>query len=182
MGDAAEARWGELMRQAQAGEGNSYRQLFGQLKPVLTNYVMRRVKDVAKTEDIVQSILLRIHMSRDTYDPAKAFAPWMFTIARNLVIDHFRSETRYNASISLVDELPESPAEQEVSADAVRRFDSAYERLSKDQQQAIRLVKMEGKSMEAAAQEAGVSLTAFKVRAHRAYKAFRKALNGDEDE
>jgi RNA polymerase sigma-70 factor (ECF subfamily) len=55
-------------------------------------------------------------------------------------------------------------------------FARAFGRLTPPQRQALELLKIEGFSTEAAAARAGVSPVAFRVRAHRAYKALRRLL------
>ena len=52
-------------------------------------------------------------------------------------------------------------------------------RLPPAQREAFAMLKLDGMTLEAAAGRAGVSVGAFKVRAHRAYKALRKLIGGE---
>src|SRR5712692_642703 len=54
----------------------------------------------------------------------------------------------------------------------------ALAKLPRAQREAFAMLKLEGLSLEGAAERAGVSVGALKVRAHRAYKALRKLISG----
>src|SRR5438045_93946 len=47
-----------------------------------------------QSEDIVQDILLAVHLKRHTWDVSAPFAPWLFAIARNKLIDALRRRGR----------------------------------------------------------------------------------------
>src|SRR5277367_6363609 len=49
---------------------------------------------VHQSEDIVQDILFAVHLKRHTWDPNAPFAPWLFAIARNKLIDALRRRGR----------------------------------------------------------------------------------------
>ena len=50
----------------------------------------RAGQPVDQSEDIVQDILLAVHLKRHTWDIDAPFAPWLFAIARNKLIDALR--------------------------------------------------------------------------------------------
>ena len=52
----------------------------------------RAGQPVDQSEDIVQDILLAVHLKRHTWDANAPFAPWLFAIARNKLIDALRRE------------------------------------------------------------------------------------------
>jgi RNA polymerase sigma-70 factor (ECF subfamily) len=54
----------------------------------------------------------------------------------------------------------------------------ALAKLPRAQREAFAMLKLEGLSLEGAAERAGVSVGALKVRAHRAYKTLRKLISG----
>ncbi|HET9062038.1 MAG TPA: sigma-70 family RNA polymerase sigma factor, partial [Candidatus Binatia bacterium] len=132
-------------------------------------------------EDVTQDVLLTMHRVRHTYDPERPFEPWLFAIARSRLIDHLRRRRRVSAMEILTDNLPELA----VTSSAETAGDAAFEildRLPATQREAFSMLKLEGLTTEEAARRAGVSVSALKVRAHRAYKALRKALAAQSDE
>jgi len=167
----------EWMAAAQAGDQDAYRRLLETVQPVLARYVARRISSADAAQDVVQEILLTIHRVRHTYEPARPFEPWMYTIARSRVIDHLRRQKRISALEVMFDVLPEvASASGEVT---LERALEVLDRLPPSQREAFAMLKLEGLTTEEAAKRAGVSVSALKVRAHRAYGAVRKAFSGD---
>ncbi|MEZ7891103.1 MAG: RNA polymerase sigma factor [Candidatus Wallbacteria bacterium] len=68
-----------------------YEEYFGRIY----NYVFYRILHREYSEDIVSEIFLKVISNRDKFDSSKAlFSTWIFTIANNCVIDHFRKNSR----------------------------------------------------------------------------------------
>ncbi len=167
---------GRQMAAAQSGDEEAYRQLLETVTPMLIRYTQRYLSSPDAAEDVVQEILLSLHRVRHTYDPERPFEPWLYSIARSRVVDHLRRQRRISAVEVMLQVLPESTAETEMTADGAREV---LERLPPTQREALTLLKIEGLSLAEAARRAGVSVSALKVRAHRAYKVLKKALSGD---
>ncbi|RMF23763.1 MAG: sigma-70 family RNA polymerase sigma factor [Deltaproteobacteria bacterium] len=170
-------RLGELMKAAQAGDEVAYRELLDEIQPLLLRYVRRRVSSAESAEDIVQDALLTMHRVRHTYEPERPFEPWMYAIARSRVIDFLRKQRRISTLEVLFDTLPEvADAAAEITVEQAREV---FEALPAAQREAFAMLKLEGLSTEEAAERAGVSVSALKVRAHRAYNTIKKAFSGD---
>lgn len=169
------------MRKALGGDRSSYRALLEDIHGDLVRYVRRRVHDPQEVEDIVQDVLLVIHRARHTYDPGRPFEPWMYAIARNTTIDAGRRKSTRGKREVLAEELPEVVADAE-SSDAPLL--AALERLPPTQREAFSMLKLEGLSVEDAADRAGVSPGTLRVRAHRAYRSVRAFIDptGDREE
>jgi len=90
--------WTGLMRAANAGDATAYRRLLEAVTPVLRAATYRGLaragQPVDQSEDIVQEILLAVHLKRQTWDATAPFAPWLFAIARNKLIDALRRRGR----------------------------------------------------------------------------------------
>lgn len=179
-----ELRWRALMASAQDGDQSAYRALLSELFPVLRRFVLRRWPKAPDTEDVVQEILVSIHTVRQTYDRRRPFTPWLMTIAARRVADAARSRYARGANETTVDVLPETfigdsaKSEQEASDDqaAIRR---ALAVLPAGQRRAVELTKIQGLSLDEAAQVTGKSVGSLKVGIHRAIKAMRQALERD---
>ena len=159
-------KWGCLMVAAQGGQSEAYKQLFGELDAWLRRYYARRLP-AAAAEDARQDALLAVHAKRHAYTPSKPFGPWVAAIARYKWIDHVRDASRF-AALSLHDEIPiEDRSEAALSAVAV---DDLLRRLKPAQARVIRLVKLEGVSIEGASGATGQSAALVKVNIHRGLK------------
>ena len=93
-----EDEWTGLMRSAISGDGAAYHRLLKAVTPVLRAAARRGLaragQPVDQSEDIVQDILLAVHLKRHTWDANAPFAPWLFAIARNKLIDALRRRGR----------------------------------------------------------------------------------------
>src|SRR3546814_11678098 len=84
------------MRSAQDGDRTAYARLLGEVSPLLRQIVRRRYcfLQPSDIEDIVQEILLSLHVARATYDPQRPFLPWLMALARNRMADGARCHAR----------------------------------------------------------------------------------------
>src|SRR3954451_9574771 len=113
------------MRSAIAGDDAAYERLLGAVAPVLRanarRALVRAGQPPDQAEDIVQDILLALHLKRHTWDAAAPFAPWLFAIARNKLIDHLRRRGRrvFVNIDDFADSLPGEPAPETPAASEV---------------------------------------------------------------
>jgi RNA polymerase sigma-70 factor (ECF subfamily) len=171
--DRAE-RWRAGMAAAQQGDADAYQRLLTEVLPFVSGIVRGRVGYDPAAEDIVQEVLLSIHTARHTYRPERPLEPWVRTIARNAVIDWARRQARARARQSGVDaaELaaPELEGPSAVLSPGVER---ALSSLPDAQREAVVMLKLEGLTVAEAAERAGTTPGALKLRAHRGYRALR---------
>jgi len=165
-----------LMQRAQDGDGDAYRALLDDLGPELMRFVTRRMPERAAAEDAYQDVLLALHRARHTFLPDRPLEPWLYAIARNVLADHGRRRRTRERFEVVADVLPEVASRP---GDDVRpQLERALQELPPAQREAPEMLQLEGLSVEAASERAGVSRGALKVRAHRAYKALRAILRG----
>ncbi len=180
--EGAEAKWSEMMAAAQAGDADQYRALLEEILPVLRGLVRARVRDSGAAEDVVQNVLLSIHRARHTFRPERPFGPWLRAIARNAVVDSFRQVGRRlerEVGVEAIDQLAAPEARRPPEDGTLSpRLEQALKSLPEKQRQAVELIQLQGLSVAEAAAVARVSAGALKVRAHRGYKALRRALAG----
>ena len=117
-----------------------------------------------------------IFQARHTYEPGRPLEPWLFAIARNIAADYTRRRWSRARWEELVGELPERQAE--AAELNTPELDKVLARLPPHQREAFSMLKLEALSLEAAAARAGISVTALKARAHRAYKSLKKMIGG----
>ena len=169
--------WGAMMAAAQRGEAAPYRRLLSELRPWLLRYFARRLPP-ASVEDAVQDTLVAIHTKRHTWDPARPFGPWLAGIARYKWIDRLRIAARHAA-----DELPDSLSTPD-HGDAVTSATALGQLLATlkpAQAMVIRLVKLEGLSIEEAAARTGQSPALVKVNIHRGLGRLAKFVESTPD-
>jgi RNA polymerase sigma-70 factor (ECF subfamily) len=74
----------------------------------LKDYIFSKVKNIHLTEDILQDVFLKINDKIDTLKDSDKLKSWIFTIARNSIIDHFRTN-KYHLDIDEIEIPEESP-------------------------------------------------------------------------
>jgi RNA polymerase sigma-70 factor (ECF subfamily) len=172
--------WSKLMARAQDGDRHAYRTLLEDVAPYIRSLAARCFKQPSDVEDAVQDVLLTVHMVRHAYDPARPFGPWLLALANRRIIDRLRRETRQKArEIALSAEHedlaePASALDDRTTTEAA--LNDAIERLSPNQRQAIKMLKLNEMSLKEAAAASGRSIVALKAATHTALKRLRKML------
>lgn len=175
----------ELMERYQAGDQRAFRALYGLAAPRLRNYLIRLTNNVTLGDDLLQQTFLKIHRARAAYVRGADPMPWFYAIAHRTFLDEARRATRAIVR-STGDDLPEvaaaitggsadhyaEPADPALTAAAL----DALAVLPPPQREAVVLMKLEGKSVAEAAEIAGTTVGAMKLRAHRGYEALRRLL------
>lgn len=175
-----QADYAGLMLATQGGDPEAYRRLLEAVQPMLFGYLRKRLRSPEAAEDVSQEVLLTMHRVRHTFEPGRPFEPWFFSIARSRLIDHLRKVKRVSANEYSTDVLPEVSEDQALPDWA--RFMEVLEILPEAQREAFSLLKIEGLSTVEAAEKVGISVSALKVRAHRAYNTLKKGLLEEEGE
>lgn len=159
-------QWGRLMEAAQGGNGGAYNRLLNELQPWLVRYYSRRLP-LHMVDDAAQDTLMAIHQKRHTYQPGRPLRPWLAGIARYKWIDRLRAMGRQH-TVPIDDEMFEPSVEGHESAvTSAILLEELLTKLKPDQIAVIRLVKLQGFSIEDAAAKTGQSESLVKVNIHR---------------
>lgn len=155
--------WAQLMAASQAGNGGAYRRLLGELRGWLEGFFQRRLP-LMMVDDAVQDTLIALHDKRHTYDPARPFRPWLMAIARYKWIDRLRGMSRTRTEpLDDVHGVTDH-GDAVISANVL---ETLMNELKPAQSRVIRLVKLDGYSIEEAAAQTGQSPSLVKVNIHR---------------
>jgi RNA polymerase sigma-70 factor (ECF subfamily) len=79
-----------LMSAYADGDADAFKVLYGRHKGPLYRYFLRHVGDSGVAEELFQDTWLGIIRARRTYRPMAGFRTWLYTVARNRLVDHFR--------------------------------------------------------------------------------------------
>lgn len=170
------------MRAALQGDEQAYRELLSSLSQGLRVIVRSRLQRLGTTqagaEDVVQEILLALHLKRNTWDPHTELAPWVAAITRNKLVDAFRRRgQREEIQIEQVIETLQSERTDEDSdaADVRKMLDG----LSQQQRDIVQSISLEGSSTQETAARLGMSEVAVRVALHRSLKALAARFRSD---
>jgi len=160
----------QLMEQAMRGNRVALSCLIERYYASVLGYLYRLVgQNRPLAEDLSQEAFLRL-LQQETYNPRRAFRPWLFAIATNLAKDHFKAATtRHTQSglegdtLALADATP-GPEESALAWEQGAAVAAAIGRLSEEYRPAILLRYYHGLSMPEIAQALDIPLGTVKSR------------------
>lgn len=171
------------MRSAVEGDSVAYHRLLRAVTPVLRaaarGGLARAGQPADQFEDIVQDILLAIHLKRHTWDPAQPFGPWLFAIARNKLVDALRRRGR-RVFVNIDDyseTIPSEPVTETVPASEVKLH---LDGLPARQRDVVRSIAVQSTSIKDTAAKLAMSEGAVRVALHRGLARLAK-LRRNED-
>jgi len=138
----------------------------------LQAFIRGRVSDEADAEDILQEVFLRIHRHLCCLPDVDKIDSWVYQIARNLIIDHYRSRRE-------LAEIPEDlPSEVEIpqedpETELARSLKEMIEELPDPYRQALTLNEYQDLDQKEVAEKLGLSLSGAKSRIQRARRMLR---------
>ena len=162
------------MRAAIAGDEGAYRKLLEDLAHVLRGVVRRGFASVGvarnDVEDVVQDVLLAIHLKRHTWDSSMPLGPWVLAIARNKMIDDFRRRGRRPEVPVDLTEVEFEGEDQQAAIDA-HDVARVLNGLSKRNREIVQAISIDGHSARDVAERLGMSEIAVRVALHRSLKS-----------
>jgi RNA polymerase sigma-70 factor (ECF subfamily) len=165
--------------------------LVAQYQYRLVRYLIHLTGRRDAVDDLVQETWLRVLERGGSYNGQSPFAPWLFTIARNLATDHLRKRRIFSLDSSDdADDASEpesqavashepSPFEQAARTEDAQRLAQALSDLPPLYREALVLRFQEELSLEEVAAVAGASVSTVASRIYRGLGIMRAQMTGD---
>jgi RNA polymerase sigma-70 factor (ECF subfamily) len=171
----------ELVRRAQSGDAEAFGYLYDGFIERIYRYVFFRVTDEQTAEDLTSQVFTKAWEKLDHYKPSGApFIAWLYTIARNIVIDYYRTRKEtvdLDEAVSIASDGP--PPEDQVELHfEIEGLREALEQLTEDQQQVVVLKFISGLSTEEIAQQLGKRAGAIRALQMRALQSLARLMQG----
>ncbi len=146
------------------------------LLPKMRGWAMAFARNRVAAEDLVQDVAMKALAASESFDPGTNFSAWMYRIMAN----HFISGVRSRREYSHLDKMPEVgiPATQHDRTE-LRELNVAFQRLPREQKEALRMIGIEEQSYEEAAGATGCAVGTLKSRVHRARLNLRSQMHGE---
>jgi RNA polymerase sigma-70 factor (ECF subfamily) len=156
-----------------------YREFLGRIYA----YVRSQVGEAADAEDITAQVFMNAYQAYGRFEARNTTpAAWLFRIARNATLDHFRSSTRRERLRRTIERQPmaeEDPAERAEERIQYRALLVRVAELPERQRDAISL-RHSGLRFDEVGSLLGCSEDAAKMLYHRALKALKEAVSRQE--
>lgn len=158
------------------GEKEQFRWIMDRYAPVVFHVVRRFEKDEVKVKDLAHEIFLKIYEKLGSFNGDSAFSSWIYIVALNYCRDNSRSEQRRNAKTDELNEEimeypgapEENPENRMINDEMAGVLDSSIKKLKPDYMLPLEMKYREGLTYQDISEILNISVSALKVRMHRA--------------
>lgn len=175
----------ELMQRYRDGDAAAFETLYARHKGALYRYFLRQCSNESLAEELFQDVWMKLIKARDRYEPRASFSTWLYTLAHNRLVDHYR-RSGHRAALhestgrtdpeTLPGAASETPDQRTHSRLLVERLLELLKGLPGPQREAFLLREEGGLGVEAIAVATGVSKETAKSRLRYALRRLRDGL------
>ena len=164
--------WEQLMRAANRGDQRAYARLLTEIAPVVRGIVRARggALGAESGEDIVQDVMLAIHLKRQTWREDAPLRPWLYAVTRHKVIDAFRARGK-RIELPVEDFAEVLPAPAAPDPFEAQDMERVIGQLDPRAARIVRAIGIDGDSAAETGARLGMTEGAVRVALHRALKS-----------
>lgn len=172
---------GEVVRAVLDGDADRYRLLVRRYQDPLFRHARRMVDGEDRAREMVQRAFVRGFRKLATCRNPDQVGGWLYRITTNLCKDHLKSRRRDDVALEDAPQMtadrgnPDAELERSALREEIR---AALDGLTPDQRQAFLMKHLEGRSYTEMSELLGASVSALKMRVHRAREELRRLLEG----
>jgi RNA polymerase sigma-70 factor (ECF subfamily) len=174
---------GELMLRYVRGDMRAFEMLYRKFRGPLYRYLSRHTRDSEMANDLFQEVWSKLIASRDRYEPRAKFSTFIYRIAHNCFIDHYRrASTRFEkgedpSELQMPAPRTDHPDERVQYAQTLESYRAALSALPAEQRDVFLLYEESGLSLEEIGSVTGVGMETAKSRLRYAVSKLRGALD-----
>ena len=139
-------------------------------KSRLHSYIMYRVQDKHAADDILQEVFLKAHTNLQTVRTPGNIQSWLFRIAKNVIVDHYRSQKPW---VEIPEYVAAAEAERNYVAELATCLQPLIDELPEIYRSALMLSEIKELPQKEVAARLGISLSAAKARVQRGREKLR---------
>src|SRR5437016_9567998 len=171
---------GDLIRRVARRDAEAFELLYHRCARPVFGLALRRLGDRMRAEDAVQETFAAIWRSAKTYRPERgAGAPWLYTIARNAIVDRSRNRTEPPGEAPDLPSTEPGPDEHAEASYTSWRVHRALEELPLNERDVIELAYYGGLSQSEVAEFLGIPLGTVKTRTRAGLGRLADLLEGE---
>lgn len=186
----------ELLARFARGDASAFELLYGRYRRPIYTYILRSARDQGHAEELLQEVFLRVVQRAEEFKGDSKFSTWLYSITRNLCIDHsrkmaFRRHQSLDATRDGEDGVGSSlgdrtaaediPADRLVDSTALAvRMEAAIGALPDDQREVFLMRQVQQLPFQEIAEITGVPENTVKSRMRYALERLQKVLADDE--
>ena len=167
-----------LVDRAQSGDGEAFAQLYEAYLDRVYRFIFFRVTDAQIAEDLTSEVFLKAWENLSRYHPHGPFLAWLYAIARNTVIDSYRTK---KPTVSLEEAAPIAAQDDKLDDQMQFQFEmqavqAAMQHLTQEQQEVITLKFIAEYDTTQIAEHMGKSEGAIRALQMRALQALARVI------
>ncbi|MGE0434149.1 MAG: RNA polymerase sigma factor [Planctomycetota bacterium] len=183
----------DLMLAVRDGNTDAFAWIVARHHDRLVRFFWRNMSDRSLAEDFTQEVLIKLYRAAERYTPQARFTTFLYRIATNYLIDHYRSAAVRPTSLSLyggapgdpdgesrlVDNLesrPSAPEEGMLRSEMEERIQRAVAQLPSEQRLVFTMSEIDGMKYQDIAEALDIPLGTVKSRMHTAFQRLRDLL------
>lgn len=171
---------GRLVELSSQGDQQAFEHLYTRYhEAIMRLFEIRLAGDKEAAADLVQETFIKVYLHIDSYSPNFTFGQWVYTIARNTLVDHLRRRAD-DISIDEKFRAPASttptPEESVIISQRKAHFEASLNELSEDYRQIIEMRFLDEYSYEEIAEKLGKPINTVKTQIRRAKAAVCKMI------
>lgn len=169
-----------LMQKVKDGDLDSLAPLFEKYHVKLYNFFLRLTRDKDASNDLTQNVFRRIISYKQSYDSQWKFRSWMYQIARNVHLKYYQENKFLMSDFQEIEQIEQIEQNNKSALEEMEfetRKGTLYEALDKlnpEQREIIELSRFQGLKYQEISAITGSSVTAIKVKVHRAMHKLRE--------
>lgn len=166
----------QLMDQVKSGDFDKMGLLFERHKLPLFGYFYRQTGNRHHSEDLVQTVFMRMLKYRHTFEGYAKFTTWMYAVARNAAFDHFKKNKKYRPMDKQPPDHAEAPHQEDdlIRDERIALLNEAMNRLAPEKKEILVLSKFQGLKYEDIGKILDCTEGAVKVRVFRAMQELKE--------
>ena len=169
----------DLVRKAKSGDARAFGRLYDSTLDRIYRYVFFRVTDAELAEDLTSQVFLKAWENLRRYKPGGPFVAWLYTIARNTVIDHYRTRKQsVPLDQTVIKEDPALDEKVDLKHD-IGILQEAMQELTEEQREVLTLRFLADMETGEIAERMQKSEGAIRALQMRALQALAKAMGTD---
>ena len=165
----------QLMLRAQKNDDASFGMLVDRHRTTLVQHLSRLVRNPAVADELAQDVFLRVHRSREKWEPSAKFSTWLFRIALNTAISDLRKQRRHITSVD-PENLPTQLQDIQYNTEKEEQLQSLYAAINRltEVEKALTMLYLEDKSYSEMEEILGISQNNLRVKMNRIKEKLRK--------
>ncbi|GIN85622.1 ECF RNA polymerase sigma factor SigX [Heyndrickxia sporothermodurans] len=156
----------------------------------LFQFLFYMVKNREQAEDLIQEVYIRVLKSFKDFEGKSSEKTWLFSIARNVAIDHFRKQKGWKARLfksfdwnrQQVKDTSDLPEEIILQNEKIRQLYNCLDVCTQDQKMVIIMRYLNGLSISETAEILGWTESKVKTTQHRSLNLLRRLMKGQDQE